>query len=107
MPVIYQLDPLTLEGLPPRLRRKIRIDPVTQCWLWIGARTKAGYGNAWYRKRNIGAHRLVWRYIRGRLPRRELDHLCRVRHCVNPRHLEQVSRAENNRRSTCWVHLHQ
>lgn len=27
-----------------------------------------------------------------------LDHLCRVRHCVNPAHLEEVSQTENVRR---------
>jgi hypothetical protein len=31
-----------------------------------------------------------------------LDHLCRVRHCVNPDHLEQVTTAENNRRAMAF-----
>jgi hypothetical protein len=32
----------------------------------------------------------------------ELDHICRVRNCVNPDHLEPVTHAENMRRSSNW-----
>ena len=48
---------------------------------------------------NIVTHRLVYMIMRGDIPDGlDLDHLCRVRSCVNPDHLEPVSRYENLRR---------
>jgi hypothetical protein len=71
------------------------------CWLWRGARSR-GYG-ALYVGRPGGrriietAHRLAYElHHREPIPAAvTIDHLCRVRHCVNPRHLEVVSRGEN------------
>lgn len=72
-----------------------------KCWLWLGSKTKkGGYGIVEVKSNQIGqstipAHRLGWLVIRGELPELVLDHLCRVRHCVNPDHLEPVSIVEN------------
>ena len=64
----------------------------TGCWLWQGRITPKGYGS--YGK--LGAHRLVFEMLRGPVPAGlELDHLCRVRHCVNPDHLEPVTQRAN------------
>lgn len=49
----------------------------------------------------VYAHREVWTWVNGPVPEGlELDHLCRVRRCVNPAHLEVVTHAENVRRGT-------
>jgi hypothetical protein len=71
-------------------------------WLWTGALNKDGYGqwtNSALRKMAV-AHRWAWYFVRGPLSDHlHLDHLCRVRNCVNPDHLEPVTRTENLRRA--------
>lgn len=63
------------------------------CWLWTGPLTPSGYAA------NV-AHRGIYQRLIGPVPDGlELDHLCRVRHCVRPDHLEPVTRAENVRRA--------
>ena len=67
------------------------------CWLWTGGQNRNGYGVIhYYDGHREVAHRTSWR-LAGRYldPSLTLDHLCRVRHCVNPDHLEQVTNREN------------
>src|SRR5438094_6987413 len=63
------------------------------CWLWTRSTTVNGYPHA-YRPNNGGhvyAHRGIFEVLGEPIPQHlELDHLCRVRHCVNPDHLELV-----------------
>lgn len=67
------------------------------CWLWTG-KTEDGYGRARYGSERL-AHRVAYLLTRGAIPEgATLDHLCRVRNCVNPDHLEPVTRQENTRR---------
>lgn len=75
------------------------------CWLWTASRTPKGYGQFSVGGRKAGnyrmlkAHRVAYLLLRGIIPATlELDHLCRVRHCVNPDHLEPVTNTENIRR---------
>jgi hypothetical protein len=66
-----------------------------ECWVWRGATSGDGYGNF----KGASAHRVAYECEIGPIPEDlELDHLCRVRNCVNPAHLEPVTRAENVRR---------
>ena len=66
------------------------------CWFWKAGKSKAGYGMF-----NNGcgmkyAHRLAWVSKNGTIPSNlVIDHLCRNRACVNPAHMELVSRGEN------------
>ncbi len=62
------------------------------CWLWIGSITATGYGRF---SRSGLAHRISFSFIRPIPTGLDLDHLCRVRHCVNPSHLEPKTRKEN------------
>ncbi len=77
----------------------------TGCWLWLAGIDKEGYGIFWVR-RNALAHRWAYEYFIGPIPKHlELDHLCRVRSCANPHHVEAVTHAENVARSAWAVSL--
>lgn len=70
------------------------------CLIWQGALTDDGYGRARIggRKKRL-THVLMWEYVNGPVPAGlELDHLCRVRACGEPAHLEPVTTAVNARR---------
>lgn len=71
--------------------------PVTEsgCWLWLGAIAVHGYGKISTRY----AHRVSYETYRGPIPPGlQIDHLCRVRCCINPDHLEAVTAKENKAR---------
>lgn len=75
-----------------------KVDAAGICWLWTGAKYRSGYGaiNQGGDKGVTVVHRVVWQLLVGPIPDgTELDHLCRVRACCNPDHLEPVTRAEN------------
>lgn len=72
----------------------------TPCWIWQGVLTKDGYGRIRRDGRLFLAHRWVYIQFVGPIQEGlELDHLCTVRDCVNPAHLEPVTGVVNARRS--------
>ena len=86
--------------LNERLLDRVAFEPNTGCWLWYGATSDTGYGNVMVSGRVRSTHRVFYELLRGQIPDGlQLDHLCRVRCCVNPNHLEPVTNAENARRS--------
>ncbi|MEU8186009.1 HNH endonuclease signature motif containing protein [Micromonospora carbonacea] len=80
---------------------------VEACWIWTGSKNHAGYGSfSIGRARRVGAHRWAYENLVGAVPAGlDLDHLCRVRACVNPAHLEPVTRRENLRRGVRTEHM--
>jgi len=65
------------------------------CWEWQGATDPAGYGRFKAFGQNY-AHRVAYRYFIGEIPEGlDIDHKCRVRHCVSPFHLQAVTHAAN------------
>jgi hypothetical protein len=75
-----------------------KVDKADGCWLWTG-HTVSGYGRFKMRNKVHAAHRFAYEHIVGPIPDGlQIDHVCRVRNCVNPDHLEPVTQAENIKR---------
>ena len=90
--------------LPSKFWSKTAID--TGCVLWIGAVNSKGYGCFAVAGVSKLAHRVVWEDTHGPIPDElQLDHLCRVRNCVNVDHLELVSASENQRRKPVRIEV--
>lgn len=79
-----------------RFDRKIMPEPMSGCWIWLGSWNFGGYGQVRIARRAQGAHRAIYTLLRGPIPDGlDLDHLCRTRACVNPQHLQPVTRQIN------------
>jgi hypothetical protein len=96
-----------LERLLSRFVAKTVRDDISGCLIWTGTRNKDGYGgfnvSRWTKRK---AHRVSYELFVGPIPAgAELDHLCKTRSCVEPTHLEPVTHAENNARSSSLTAL--
>lgn len=80
---------------------KINKDGAGGCWIWTASKKPRGYGQFAIRvngkNKNHYAHRLSYEIHVGPIPEgMQLDHICRVRSCVNPDHLRVVTNMENH-----------
>lgn len=96
--------PPSVTDLPTRIAAKISVDPVSGCWIWTGHHnSSSGYGRFRWNGLLVYAHRFTYHRLvdpslvlcPGLGSDDQLDHLCRNRLCVNPEHLERVTRREN------------
>lgn len=85
-----------------RVSEKYVVNPETGCWEWIGQINAYGYGKISIGSKTDGtafkamAHRVAYELLVGPIPDGlDLDHLCRNRRCINPAHLEPVTRQVN------------
>lgn len=89
------------EPLAVALRMLAFIDfDSSEHWIWRGYTSPGGYGQASYFGKQDTAHRISYRLFVGPIPEGcVIDHLCRVKACVNPAHLEAVTQLVNVRRA--------
>lgn len=75
----------------------LRIEKTSTCWNWRGSVAENGYGTVWSNGKSYKIHRVVYELSTNRvIPKgMVIDHLCRNRTCVNPKHLEVVTSREN------------
>lgn len=93
-------------GEPPEVRFWRRVDKTAPggCWLYTGSTATNGYGLFWTAEGTVLAHRFAYEGQVGPIPEGlTIDHLCRVRKCVNAAHLEPVTQRTNNLRSSSPV----
>jgi hypothetical protein len=84
-----------------------KLDVASPCWQWGGCINKEGYGRVTVNGVSQYAHRVAWLMFVGPVPDGlELDHLCRNRSCVNPDHLEPVTRSVNVSRGASKALVH-
>lgn len=93
--------PLTAEGIRATVRDRTTVDD-NGCWIWTAKGGSHGYAQMTRRINgkvtSIVLHRLSYAHV-GPIPDGlHIDHLCAVRKCLNPEHMEPVTMAENNRR---------
>ncbi len=69
------------------------------CWIWLGKLDGHGYGQiseGGRQSKKVSVHSLVYKWLVGPITDGlEPDHLCRIRRCCNPEHLDPVTRREN------------
>lgn len=89
-------EPLAKMPWRERLAAIIAAHSADECWPWTGRLDRDGYGRA---GGNKAAYRLAYEHLVAPIPEGlEIDHLCRNRACVNPSHMEPVTRRANAQR---------
>jgi len=107
--VLGQFGPGEIKPALERFFEKVNTDgPIykgTPCWEWTASLQNKGYGQFHMgsikdgSQKTVLAHRFAYLNLVGPIPKGlEPDHLCRNRKCVNPEHLELVTRSINLKR---------
>ena len=82
-----------------RFMKYVQVDVSGGCWRFCGSRAITGYCNFFYNGSTHLAHRaalLVFDVVKQLDPTKQVAHSCGNRDCVNPSHLSEKTREENN-----------
>ena len=92
----------TTESLRENILANCSPEPNSGCWLWLLNTATGGYGRITAGRRSQSlVHRVSYEVFKGPIPEGlTIDHLCKVKSCVNPGHLEAVTQRENWLRTT-------
>lgn len=99
--------PKTRIVIPPRVaeRAATRYETDGECWISTYSTASHGYAQIGWSDEGhtkiVTAHRAAWVYHNGKqVPDGyTVDHMCKNRRCVNPKHLRALSNFENARRN--------
>ncbi|MCG7629009.1 HNH endonuclease [Epibacterium sp. MM17-32] len=85
-----------------KVMARVEIDEETGCWEWTGPTSGDGRGGGYPRMsldgQTVAVHRVVYTNVHGYIPsKKQIDHGCNNRRCVNPAHLEMMSHLKNQR----------
>lgn len=84
-----------------RLSLKKKVDPTTQCWLWMGEKNREGYGRITYMGKKRLVHRVSAMVFKGYdlstydTCKLQINHECINRNCFNPAHLTIGTHCDN------------
>lgn len=94
-----------------------KVDKSGDCWNWTAATIRSGYAVIRFRGKKVLAHRFAYALAYGGCTNNlVIDHKCHNKRCVNPAHLQLVTRQQNNEnvvvrkdsksgiRGVCWNH---
>lgn len=90
-----------LGKFPIGFQQKVAVDKVTRCWNWTGA-THSHPNHPEYKYGvygGMGAHQFAYEFVHGSLLglRLDVDHTCKNKLCVNPKHLRAITHQDNCR----------
>lgn len=80
-----------------------KVEPCGECFVWTGPTSGNGRGGGYPRAclngQTVAVHRVVYTHFHGYIPsKKQIDHTCRNRLCLNPDHLGMVTHKENQKR---------
>ncbi|WP_394253683.1 HNH endonuclease signature motif containing protein [Arthrobacter pityocampae] len=88
-----------MKTIRERIISKVLVDDAG-CWVFQGAKNSKGYGSVRVDGASLSTHRVMYELDKGPIPDdMDVDHLCRVRACCNPEHLEAITRQIHATRS--------